>query len=663
MSFLYPSFLWALGVLAIPVIVHLFNFRRTTRVFFSNTRFLRQIKETTSAKRKLKHYLILLSRLLALFFLVMAFCQPFIPAREQLKSNSIILYLDNSQSMSSRMDDNTRGLDAGIQVINQLLETLPADTRYKLITNDFAPFSNTYKAKKEISELLTQVRLSPVSRTADEIKERIQKDVVSNAAEIFWISDFQAATFGQLKAPIDSTWQLHLMPIRFDQPSNIFIDSVFLENPFAAGGERNTLQVRVRNDGDKAVEALTLKLLLNNVQAGNVTLSVSANSVLETSFDLTAGLTGLNEARLMFNDFPVTFDNEFVFALDFSEKLEIVEVHAGPAPTVIEKVYGNTAMFTYTGFPIQNVNYAAIPDADVVVLNGLNTMDASLMEVIRGYVQQYGTVVVIPGTKPDEQVYSSLLQLPVRLLPASESMTLDRPDFADPFFENVFEEKSTSIALPKALPVWQWGSDRSAILRLKNGQPFLSRVQQQGKYYVLASPLEPGMTDFYNHALFVPVMYRIAASGRRHTVKPYYTLAENFISMRVENLSNEVPLKLIGPNEVIPSQRSVGNVVQLDIPKFSMSQGFYKVVSQRDTVGLLAFNFDARESQLKQLSAEAAAKEMGGGKHIRIFESVSASALGNEIKERYLGAPLWKYALLMAILFVVAEILLIRLMK
>lgn len=565
--------------------------------------------------------------------------------------------------MSGRMDDNTRGLDAGIQVINQLLETLPADTRYKLITNDFAPFSNTYKVKKEITELLTQIRLSPVSRTAEEIKERIQKDVTSMNAEIFWISDFQAATFGHLKAPVDSAWQLHLMPIRFDQPSNIFIDSVFLENPFAAGGERNTLQVRVRNDGDKAVDALTLKLLINNVQAGNVTLSVPANSVLETSFDLTAGLTGLNEARLMFNDFPVTFDNEFVFALDFSEKLEIVEVYTGTAPTVIEKVYGNTAVFTYTGFPIQNVNYAAISDADVVVLNGLNTMDASLMEVIRGYVQQYGTVVIIPGAKPDEQVYSSLLQLPVRLLPASESIALDRPDFADPFFENVFEEKSTSIALPKALPVWQWGSDRSAILRLKNSQPFLSRVQQQGKYYVLASPLEQGMTDFYNHALFVPVMYRIAASGRRHTVKPYYTLAESFISMRVENLNNEVPLKLIGPNEVIPSQRSVGNVVQLDIPKFSMSQGFYKVVSQRDTVGLLAFNFDARESQLKQLSAEEVAKEMGGGDHIRIFESVSASALGNEIKERYLGAPLWKYALLMAILFVVAEILLIRLMK
>ncbi|HET9053816.1 MAG TPA: BatA domain-containing protein, partial [Cyclobacteriaceae bacterium] len=47
MTFLYPSFLWALLALSIPVIIHLFNFRKTTRIFFSNNRFLRQVKEVT----------------------------------------------------------------------------------------------------------------------------------------------------------------------------------------------------------------------------------------------------------------------------------------------------------------------------------------------------------------------------------------------------------------------------------------------------------------------------------------------------------------------------------------------------------------------------------------------------------------------------------------
>src|SRR5690349_7787683 len=103
MSFLYPTFLWALAALSIPIIIHLFNFRKTTRIYFSNTRFLKQVKEATTAKRRIKHYLILLSRLLALAFLVFAFAQPVIPAREKLTGNkNIVLYLDNSLSMSAQ---------------------------------------------------------------------------------------------------------------------------------------------------------------------------------------------------------------------------------------------------------------------------------------------------------------------------------------------------------------------------------------------------------------------------------------------------------------------------------------------------------------------------------------------------------------------------------
>src|SRR5882672_5584520 len=115
MSLVYPSFLWALPALAIPIIIHLFNFRKTTRIYFSNTRFLRQVKEETTQKRRLKQYLVLASRLLFLFFLVMAFAQPFLPAREQVTSGrEVTLYLDNSYSMLSLVAEKTRGLDAAI---------------------------------------------------------------------------------------------------------------------------------------------------------------------------------------------------------------------------------------------------------------------------------------------------------------------------------------------------------------------------------------------------------------------------------------------------------------------------------------------------------------------------------------------------------------------
>ncbi|MEO5584097.1 MAG: BatA domain-containing protein [Flavobacteriales bacterium] len=43
MAFLFPSFLWALTALAIPVIIHLFQLRRFKRIDFPNVRFLQEV--------------------------------------------------------------------------------------------------------------------------------------------------------------------------------------------------------------------------------------------------------------------------------------------------------------------------------------------------------------------------------------------------------------------------------------------------------------------------------------------------------------------------------------------------------------------------------------------------------------------------------------------
>jgi Na+/H+ antiporter NhaD/arsenite permease-like protein len=88
MGFLYPNFLWALFAILIPVIIHLFYFKRFKKVYFSNTKFLKEIKEETTNKNKIKNLLVLLSRILAIVFLVLAFAQPYFPIGHKLKKGS-----------------------------------------------------------------------------------------------------------------------------------------------------------------------------------------------------------------------------------------------------------------------------------------------------------------------------------------------------------------------------------------------------------------------------------------------------------------------------------------------------------------------------------------------------------------------------------------------
>ena len=664
MNFLYPSFLWALGVLSIPILIHLFNFRRTIRVFFSNTRFLKHVKEVTVAKRKLKHYLILASRLLFLLFLVLAFAQPVIPAREQANaSQNMVIYLDNSQSMSAQVGEKTRGLDAAMRMAESIVEVFPPDTHYKLITNDFAPFSNSFKTKGETVDLLTQLRLSPVTRSFSEVSERIKQSADSRSQEIFWISDFQKSTLGSIPTSWDSISRLHLVPVSFVPTSNVFVDSAWLENPFAAGGEKNVLTLKMQNDGSKDIEQLNLKLTINAIQSATAAVNIPKKGFREAHFDLANGLSGLNEAKISFNDFPVSFDNEFFLAFNFTEKINVVEIRNSTQPTVIESVFGNKEVFSFQGFSVSNFNYSVLETTDLVVLNGVNRIDQSLAATLRSYLDRYGVLLLIPSKDADIDSYQRFTGRAIQLRKDASPEDIDKPDFNDPFFENVFEERTVSLAMPKASRFLNWGADRSAVLRFKDDQPFLSRFDQGGKLFILASPIQPEFTDFVNHALFVPVMYRIAASGKKDEKRLYYTLKENFITLDTDSISGEEPLRLAGQQEIVPAQRKVGNRVMFDIPKFSIAQGFYRVMNKRDTLDLLAFNLDKEESLLDQFNGTEVKKMLGDGSNISIFEAGAAEAFSNEIKARYLGKPLWKYALTLALVFLLAEVLLIRFLK
>jgi hypothetical protein len=99
------------------------------------------------------------------------------------------------------------------------------------------------------------------------------------------------------------------------------------------------------------------------------------------------------------------------------------------------------------------------------------------------------------------------------------------------------------------------------------------------------------------------------------------------------------------------------------LPKFLLERGFYSLVNQKDTLSLVAFNLIKDESMLENLKPEEVKLRLGGSSSISIFDAGSTDAFRNEIKERYLGTPLWKYAIVLALFFLLAEILLIRFLK
>ena len=88
MQFVNPYFLFGLFALAIPIIVHLFNFRKYKLFYFSNTRFLQELQQKTNKQSRLRKLIILSLRLLAIAALVLAFARPYIPTKESETTNA-----------------------------------------------------------------------------------------------------------------------------------------------------------------------------------------------------------------------------------------------------------------------------------------------------------------------------------------------------------------------------------------------------------------------------------------------------------------------------------------------------------------------------------------------------------------------------------------------
>ena len=200
MNFLYPLFLIAASAIAIPIIIHLFNFKKYKKVLFPDIRFLRELHEQTQKHSKLKHLLILACRILALLFLVQAFAQPFFE-KDKDKMNqapkAVSFYIDNSFSMGIEKNSLSM-LDVAKGKAKEIIESYGDNDKIQILSNDFGFNENKFLTKNEALRFLSTIQLSPKSKKTLSILEK-QKQLLSTEAayqkQIIFISDFQKSQF------------------------------------------------------------------------------------------------------------------------------------------------------------------------------------------------------------------------------------------------------------------------------------------------------------------------------------------------------------------------------------------------------------------------------------------------------------------------------------
>lgn len=670
MSFLQPQYLWGLLALAIPLIIHLFNFRRIKKVYFSNSRFLKQIKESNTTRQRLKHLLVLASRMLFIIFLVLAFAQPVILNQdESLTTETVAIYLDNSMSMSNNVAANIAAFDQSINQVSEILDLYPKETRFKLLTNEFAPSARRLKTKQEITEMVTELELSHVTRDFTESWQRLATWENNNVAghDYYVLSDFQQETMGDPGIiSEDTSITKYLIPQDFESTNNLFIDSVYLKNPLVVTQENNEIEVSVKNTGSTDVNDLIVVLSINDKQVASASLDIPSQASRQANMSINFDLDETNRCKLSFEDFPVAFDNDFYFTLNQAERIAVLEIKAEEAVTPTESVYANTNLFDFNSSSSGNLDYNLIKSQNLVILNGLEIIPPSLSTAINQFIESGGHLLVAPAAKPDLASYQNLVFFPgLKTVTDSVSYELNAPNVNHPYFQNIFESnQGQAVSMPKASSVFTWGRGSSDhLLTFKNGTPFLS-VNARGNTYLLATPLQSNHTNFHQHAIFVPVMYRTAALSKADMQRLYYSTSEPVIQLQVDSVSQNSIFKMDnGTEEIIPNQRVVAGELYLEMPKNTLQAGFYDLKLDQSIQRVLPFNHDKTESVLKQYRSAELKDRFKNDASVKVLDANDFEQFNQKVVQAQSGLPLWKYALIVALLFLLAEVLLIRFLK
>ncbi len=583
MQFRHPELLYALILLLIPLIVHLFQLRRFKKIPFTNVAFLKQVELKTRKSSQIKKWLTLLLRTLALACIIVAFTQPYFSAQQDDSvKEEVVLYLDNSFSMQAKGSQGGL-LQRGIQdiyefgAINESLSWFTNNAVYNA--------TSTAELQEEVLEITpsyNQLSLDEVLLRADQLFS----DATNTAKRLVLISDLQQHTNKPFNAP--ANLQIDGVNMRAINRANISIDTAYVNAPSRGNAELVVgLSAQVNQDLGYPVSFYSNSELL-----AKSAVNFKDNRAQEVSFPL--ALDSEFQGSVQINDEQLQFDNTLYFNIGKPQRIKVAAVNQGDG-TFLQKLYPDSE-FEFTAYNSNAVDYNQLLSNNVIVLNELTTVPTALQNALSTYILEGGSLVIIPAADASLDSYNRLLGL----LQFGRLGTLQRferniatIEFGHPLYTDVFDKNVTNFQYPQVQSFYSYSGNSNSALLLDGGTPFLT---QKGNVFLFTAALNQQNANFTSSPLIVPTFYNIARFSLP-LPKLYYELGrENTIGIPAKLGQEDIVSIKESTQEWIPLQQAFANNVVLttsDLPPYS---GTFSLQTKQDSLGYLSYNYPRREN-------------------------------------------------------------------
>jgi hypothetical protein len=666
-SFLNPLFLFGLAAAAIPIIIHLFTRRQPREVRFPSLEFLQEVNQSEIRRLRIKQWLLLLLRTLAIAAIALAMARPALKGNAGVRSGAattIVALVDRSGSMGAAGVGGPLTLQA-CRIVEDLFSTLGPSDELMLVPYDRAPHPVTARPSSDLGRLRAAVQdLAPTAFTTDhraalETAARALAESHALNRELFWLSDFQSAGFargGVAVAPAapDGPWdksRVYLVPLVPRSRANAALTDASLAPTESGVALSITAASFGANSGDLAVEARDAR---TQQPLGRGFVSLPAHGESSTLLPLS---TLPDEGGVaVIPDDPLPLDNRRVFASGRAGTLRVLLREDG-APSALRLALeaGSPA----SGLAIETVDGATLParlnEADVLVLDDLDRLGPSEQQAALDFHRSGGGLLIVLGPHADPAFWngSMLREIGAGTVGAVEQSAagaawrLVRSAAGHAVLAGFPARPGEALSTARFERIRPFAPGPSArvLLEFDRARPALIEADH---VLVFAAGLDPESSDFPLSGAFLPLLHQAVKVLGRGTAAASLVPGDRYSTpattgvWRIEDLTGrEVPSELVS---------AAGSVRLRSAPL--EQPGLYRVLQGGTLKTTFAVNPDPRESDLTPASEAALVRAFPPGRAQIVRPGAD---LARRVREARYGRELWSWFVILALMLLVAE--------
>lgn len=551
LAFLNPWLLLGLLGASLPVVIHLIGRRRAPKVRFAAIDFLLAVNKRLARRERLRQFLLLLLRTLAIAALVFAISRPISerPAVAASESRRLALVIDASASMSYVKDGETLLSYAKTRAKRVLSHLQPGDMATLIVAGEEpraamqAPTLQLEQVREAIEELELDSGPADMGAAIELALSQMGED--GSNVTLAVISDLAANGFNTVQpTSMDPPPDVRLIDAaeRDAQRAlgNVSVASVEVRHSPQSPSVRR-FEIVVRNHGDAPVSDRALELVIDGEVTHKAFVSVegraSAEKTLTHRFESPGVYSG--RVRLQGSDADGYTRDDFVpFVLQVIPGVRVLAVNGQPRTTpredelyFVSRALANVPegqppialdIVTTEELETRTKNLEGI---DVVLLANVATLSDKTVERLVAFMNAGGGLMLALGEtirfeEANEQ-FGALLPHPLRDLhlaadPAAGTppLAIEELEWSHPILQGLglAVEESLRSSKTRAYFNLQVGLGRSArtILGYSNGAPALveGRREDAGRSLLLTTSVDLDLSDLALRSAFPALLQR-----------------------------------------------------------------------------------------------------------------------------------------------------------